>query len=132
MPTQPKNETFLAAELAAIGIAPGRAAIAAHELCKMGRRYFRLSERLCGGEDEWGPHPHAQARIERAEKARSRLRKRIELRALDVDPKASLAGETKHPSVVVDDDGGGLGLVVRTERKHEGTRSMVREVTALR
>ncbi len=77
MRTEPKNETFLAAELASIGVHPVKAAIAAHDLCKMGRRYKRLAERLCGGEEEWGPQPRADYLIARAEKAKVKLRERI-------------------------------------------------------
>ncbi len=66
--SQPKNETFLAAELAACGVPPGRAALTAHELCRLGRRYFRLSERLCNEPDD----------DEKTAKARSRVRERAE------------------------------------------------------
>lgn len=71
-----KNVTYLAAELASIGVGSTRAAKTATELCRLGRSYKRLSERLCGGEDEWGPHPQAQELIERAKKQRARIGER--------------------------------------------------------
>lgn len=50
---EPKNETFLAAELAQV-TRPVFAARLAEELCAIGRSYNALAERLCGGEEEWG------------------------------------------------------------------------------
>jgi hypothetical protein len=98
-----KNETFLAAEFAACGVPPGKSAIAATDLCAMGRRYFRLSERLCGGEEEWGPQPEAQGRIEKAEARRTRLGERIAEKLFDVGAQFTLVH-----------DWGGLGLVVES------------------
>lgn len=51
---QPANVVFLAAELAAAGVPSSRAAISADKLCRWGRTFNRISERLCGGEKEWG------------------------------------------------------------------------------
>lgn len=50
---EPANETYLAAELALV-MPPARAANTAVELCRIGRAYKRMAERLCGGEEEWG------------------------------------------------------------------------------
>jgi hypothetical protein len=50
---EPKNETYLAAELALV-MPPARAAMTAVELCKIGRAYKRMAEKLCGGSEEWG------------------------------------------------------------------------------
>lgn len=49
------NETHLAAELAESGIRASMAAHYAYELCRLGRSYKRVAEKLCGGEEEWGP-----------------------------------------------------------------------------
>lgn len=85
---EPVNETFLAAELAYA--APSRrrrqfcgprCAYVARELCALGRRYNRLSERLCGGEEEWGRWSEAVER--RQEEAHATLAK-IEKRAAEV------------------------------------------------
>jgi hypothetical protein len=65
---EPKNETYLAAELALV-MPPGRAAITARELCRIGRSYKRVAERLCGGVEEWGDWS------KRVEKAQERCRK---------------------------------------------------------
>ena len=78
MKHEPRNVTCLAAELAAAAIpkhkpTPYRAAALASQLCYLGRSYRRLSERLCGGEEEWGRYPEAEARIDRADKRRKRL-----------------------------------------------------------
>jgi hypothetical protein len=72
---KPKNETCLAAELARCHpeITAYRCALVAAELCAIGRRYNRLAERLCGGEDVWGRYPEAGKRIERAERAKERV-----------------------------------------------------------
>lgn len=53
MTSEPKNETFLAAELAQV-MPPVHAARTAVELCRIGRSYKRMAERLCGGEEQWG------------------------------------------------------------------------------
>jgi hypothetical protein len=121
---QPSNETALAAELMAAALprftaGPWAAASLASELCALGRTYFRLSERLCGGEDEWGPHPHAQALIERCERRREKLRERLEALAKGSPFRLS-----------VESDGGGLGLVALSIRRING-RSYT-ERTALR
>lgn len=59
---EPSNETFLAAELAYAApsrqrrqFSGARCAYIASELCALGRRYKRLAEKLCGGEEDWGP-----------------------------------------------------------------------------
>lgn len=51
---EPRNEVYLAAELAQV-MPPVRAARVAVELCAIGRSYETVAERLCGGEEEWGP-----------------------------------------------------------------------------
>ena len=70
-----QNVTYLAAELTRANPSKGShvCAAVATELCKLGGRYFRLSEKLCGGEEQWGRYPEAAKRIARAEKARERL-----------------------------------------------------------
>jgi len=75
---QPSNETCLAAELMRFApprfrVTPFRAAHTAALLCALGRRYRRLSERLCGGEEEWGRYPDAGVRLTRAEKRRDAI-----------------------------------------------------------
>ena len=62
--SEPSNVVYLAAELASAGAGSTRAAKAAVELCKLGRRYRRLSERLCGGEEEWEPWDDRVARLQ--------------------------------------------------------------------
>jgi hypothetical protein len=123
---QPSNEAYLAAELMAAAIpkhapAPFRAAALASELCSLGRLYFRLSERLCGGEDEWGPMPRAQALIERTERRRERLSARMHAMAKESPFRLTL-----------ESDGGGLGLVAVTERHIKGGSRRHSERTALR
>lgn len=122
---QPSNETALAAELMAAALprfkaGPWAAASLAAELCALGRTYFRLSERLCGGEEEWGPYPHAQALIERTERRRSKLHDRMQALAKGSPFRIKL-----------DHDGGGLGLVALTERRIHAGRT-IEERTALR
>lgn len=85
MRLEPSNATCLAAELQASlprqrrsHGAPYRAAVLATQLCALGRRYKRLCERLCGGEEEWGRYPAAAKRIERADKARERIAHKVE------------------------------------------------------
>lgn len=51
---QPANVVFLAAELAAAGVPSARAAITADKLCRWGRTFTRIAEKLCGGQEEWG------------------------------------------------------------------------------
>lgn len=119
---QPSNETALAAELMAAALprfkaGPWAAASLAAELCSLGRRYFRLSERLCGGEEEWGRYPEAGERIERAEKRRTRKMRK-------------LAKESPF-RVELDHDGGGLGLVAHTTRRIGSSRKYT-ERTVLR
>lgn len=53
MNKEPRNETYLAAELAQV-MPPVRAARVALELCSIGRSYKTVAGRLCGGESEWG------------------------------------------------------------------------------
>jgi hypothetical protein len=85
-----QNVVHLAAELASTpGASSFRAAALATELCHLGARYFRLSERLCGGEEEWGPYPGAKALIERTERARERLLER----AVGLLCEAAIGGE---------------------------------------
>jgi hypothetical protein len=121
---QPSNQAYLAAELMAAQIPkyypnPNAAAGLATMLCRLGRTYFRLSERLCGGEEEWGAHPRAQALIERCEARRSRLH--------DTMVKHCKAAPFR---VTLESDGAGLGLVAITTRK-SGARTFT-ERTALR
>lgn len=84
----PSNEAYLAVELwaacngklGAQRMLPGRVARIAAELCALGRAYRNLSTRLCGGQEEWGPHPEGQVRYERALERRARVReKAVEL-----------------------------------------------------
>lgn len=51
---QPKPVVFLAAEIAMAckDILPGRAAILADKLCRIGRRYYKASEAIANGADE--------------------------------------------------------------------------------
>jgi hypothetical protein len=74
----PSNEACLAAELAMaytgkIRIIPARAAQVAANICALGRRYKRLQEKLTGGSAEWGEHPEAGKKIEKAKKQCERL-----------------------------------------------------------
>lgn len=101
----PSNATCLAAELMASAIpkfkaTPYRAATLATDLCALGRRYKRLSERLCGGEEEWGPYPQAGDRMARAEQTRGKLRERIEALVKASPFKAHVEGESLILSVV--------------------------------
>ncbi len=113
MAKQPKNETFLAAELAACGVPPGKAAFAAQELCRLGRRYFRLSESLCSYPDDEG----------KREKARTRV-------ALKVDNVANslMAEFMRVPGgrIWLVADGGGLGLVCITNNGSYENRTALR------
>lgn len=111
---QPKNETFLAAELAACGVPSGRAAMAAAELCRLGRRYFRLSELLCNQPDP----------SEKREKARKRCFKRMGKVLTGLEAMGFISAGA---SVALDDDGGGLGQVLDT-----ATASGITNRTALR
>lgn len=95
----PSNATCLAAELMAAAIPrfrplPFQAAVLATDLCALGRRYKRLSERLCGGEEEWGRYPAAGDRMARAERARGKLRERIEKMVSDSPFRAAVEGES--------------------------------------
>ena len=111
---EPKNETHLAAELYAARpnkmVTPGRCAMVAAELCALGRTYKRLSERLCGGEEEWGRYPGAESRIAACERRRDRVHAKIDELVKPWGKRAS-----------VDHDGGGLLRVVET-RASNGLR----------
>jgi hypothetical protein len=101
----PSNATCLAAEFMAAAIPrlrplPYQAAVLATDLCALGRRYKRLSERLCGGEEEWGRYPEAGDRMARAERARGKLRERIEKLVEGSPFKAHVEGESLILSVV--------------------------------
>ena len=77
--SEPSNTVYLAAELASVSGLPTRAAKAAVELCKIGRRFKRLSERLCGGEEEWGPWDE---RVERTQEQARALLDRLHRKAI--------------------------------------------------
>lgn len=101
----PSNETCLAAELMAAGISrfkpsPYQAASLAADLCFLGRRYKRLQERLCGGEEEWGPYPRAGELMARVERQRDKLRGRIVTMLAGSPFKAHVEGDSLILSVV--------------------------------
>lgn len=74
---EPKNEVYLAAELARV-LPPVRAAKIAGRMCRMGRSWRKVAEDLCGGESVWGPHPEAGERIAKAEQENEDRLRRIQ------------------------------------------------------
>lgn len=98
---EPECAVFLAAELFANVVprykratSPAKAAYLAHELCRLGRRYFKLSELLCSYPDEYG-----------WEKRRERIGEKMR----------KLCDESPF-NVELDSDGGGLGIVAITPK----------------
>lgn len=90
-----KNVTYLAAELSAAGVPPVRAAELATDLCRIGRRYKRLKERLCGGEEEWGPWDTSVETLqERANRKCDQLRERAEAMLRQACTGTSVTGES--------------------------------------
>jgi hypothetical protein len=90
----------MAAAIPRYRVPPCRAAILATDLCALGRRYKRLSERLCGGEEEWGPYPKAGELMARVEQSRTRLRERIEKLLKEAPFRAHVEGDSLIVSVV--------------------------------
>lgn len=109
----PSNETSLAAELMAAALpkyrpSPHAAACLATDLCAMGRRYKRMQERLCGGEEEWGPYPRAGELMARVERSRDKLRARIETTLRGAPFRAHVEGDSLILSVVTMRGAGGI------------------------
>lgn len=110
MTKEPKNETFLAAELGQV-TRPVFAARLAAELCAIGRSYKAVAERLRGGEQEWGPWSDRVAKAQ--ERAYAAQAKRI------TKARGLIAGL---PVVVDVSAGSGLILVCRTTKGRGRTR----------
>lgn len=90
-----ENVTYLAAELSAAGVPPVRAAVLATDLCRIGRRYKRLREKLCGGEEEWGPWDTSVETLQdRANRKCDQLRERAEAMLRQACAGASVTGES--------------------------------------
>lgn len=111
------NVVFLAAELTAADVSPARAAILACELVELGRRYKRLKEKLCGGEEEWGAWSDDVAKLQ--ERA---MRRCEEIRAKVIE---LLKDETRFRCVVEGDS-----LVLRVHSR-PSRRKWPDAVTAL-
>jgi hypothetical protein len=98
----PSNEAYLAAELMAAAIPkykprPTQAAHLASELCRIGRTWKRISERLCGGEEEWGPwSDHVASLQARAQTTRQRLFERAEKMLKESPFRATVESESLH------------------------------------
>ncbi len=110
----PSNETYLAAELMAARIPrfkprPTQAAHLATELCRIGRTWKRISERLCGGEEEWGQWSDRVASLQdRAHRSRQRLFERAEKMLKESPFKATLEAESLHLMVLTKGEGTAL------------------------
>jgi hypothetical protein len=76
----------------------------AQQLCAIGRRYKRVAERLCGGEEEWGPWSDG------VEKAQARAHKDQENRL-----KLAAAHVVGLPVKVYQSTGSGLVLMCETK-----------------
>lgn len=73
----------------------GKRVHAPQSLCSLGRAYTAVAERLCGGEDVWGPYPGAGPRIEAAEKRKARIRAQA-VAAIQGFKRMAITGESLH------------------------------------